>query len=250
MKVGEFQFANSTANCAVNLNNGGRLVSNAFWCNSEGGAKCDVNIDGGVIGSQGNQEVNFGLGNGGANRWTGVNIFVKEGGVTFDVPSNNLWVRLPLQSAAADDAGLRKTGAGVLVVMTNLVYKGSTTVSEGQVQFRYHNALPQTTLKLENGGIAAFSKYDGGNWENYTHTEQTFKRIEGNGRINYSKNVHVTESVAPSADGWLYFEWACDLNGDLEIEANANGMVINGITNGCGRIAWPRFERHLFRAVR
>ena len=245
LKVGEFQFANSTANCVVNLNNGGRLVSNAFWCNSEGGAECAVNIDGGVIGSQGDQEVNFGLGNGGVNRWTGVNIFVKEGGVTFDVPSNNLWVRLPLQSAAAEDAGFRKTGAGVLVVMTNLVYKGSTTVSEGQVQFRYHNALPQTTLKLENGGIAAFSKYDSSSWENYTHTEQTFKRIEGYGRLNYSKNVHVTESIAPSADGWIYFEWACDLNGDLEIEANANGMVIGGITNGCGRIAWPRFTMDL-----
>ena len=236
LKVGEFQFANSTANCVVNLNNGGRLVSNAFWCNSESGAECTVNIDGGVIGTQGNQEVNFGLGNGGANRWTGMNIFVKEGGVTFDVPSNIFWVRLPLQCAASDDAGFRKTGAGALVVTTNLAYKGSTTVAGGQAQFRYHNALPRTTLKLENGGIAAFSMYDSSSWENYTHTEQTFKRIEGNGRLNYSKNVHVTESVAPSANGHIYFEWACDLNGDLEIEGDANG---------CGRIVWPRFTMDL-----
>ena len=29
-------------------------------------------------------------------------------------------------------------------------------------------------------------------------------------------------------------------NGELEIDANASGMVVAGITNGCGRIAWQR----------
>ena len=224
MKVVTFQFANATTNCTVDLKSGGRLTTSEFWCN---GAECTVNIDGGVIGRHGSkQDVAFGL-DGGAARWTGVDVFVKEGGVTFDVPSNNLWVKLPLQSAAAQDAGLCKTGAGVLVVQTNLAYNGSTTVSGGTMQMRGHNLLPQTTLKLENGGIAAFSLYETGNWETYTHTEQTFKRIEGNGRINYSKNVRVTESIAPSVNGQIHFEWACDINGDFEIQGNAEG---------CGKI--------------
>ena len=220
LKVANFQFANSTTNCMVDIKNGGRLISSEFWCN---GAECTVNIDGGVIGRHGSkQDIAFGL-DGGAARWTNVNVVVKEGGVTFDVPSNNLWVKLPLQSAAAQDAGLCKTGAGVLVVQTNLAYKGSTTVSGGTMQVRGNNFLPQTTLRLENGRTAAFSMYDASSWQNYTHTEQTFKRIEGNGTVGYSRNVHVTESVAPSVNGRIYFEWACDINGDFEIQGNAEG---------------------------
>ena len=233
LKVATFQLGNSTQGCVINLNNGGRLISNEFWCNN--GTTCDVNIDGGVIGTQGTKDLSFGM-DGGAARWTGVNVFVKEGGVVFDVPGGNFWMKLPLQGVVAQDAGLRKIGAGTLVVTTNCTYKGDTTVEGGTVQFRLDNSIPATTLKLVNGGNAAFSKYDSSNWENYTHTEQTFKRIEGNGRINYSKNVHVTESVAPSVNGQIYFEWACDLNGDLEIEGDANG---------CGKIVWPRFTMDL-----
>jgi len=235
LKVSVFQLGNSTQGCVINLNNGGRLISNEFWCNN--GTTCDVNIDGGVIGTQGTKDLSFGL-DGGAARWTGVNVSVKEGGVVFDVPGGNFWMKLPLQGVVAQDAGLRKIGAGTLVVTTNCTYRGDTTVEGGTVQFRLDNSIPATTLKLVNGGNAAFSHYDSSNWQNYTHTAQTFTRIEGNGRVSYSKNVHVTESIAPSADGRIYFEWTCDLNGDLEIEANTNGMVIGGMTNGCGRIAW------------
>lgn len=222
MKVVGFQFANATANCTVDLKSGGRLISNEFWCNEGGG--CNVNIDGGVIGTQGNKDhVALGL-DGGAARWTGVNIFVKEGGVTFEVPTSGkvLWLRHPLQSAAESDAGLRKTGSGILVVETNCVFHGSTTVSGGSMQVRGNNFLPQTTLKLENRATAAFSLYNGSDYTQYTHTEQTFKRIEGNGTVGYSKNVHVTEALAPSVDGVLTFEWACDLNGDFEIQGNSN----------------------------
>ena len=221
MKVVTFQFANATANCTVDIKSGGRLITNEFWCNEGGG--CDVNIDGGILGTQGNKEhVALGL-EGGAARWIGVNIFVKEGGVTFDVPAKVLWLRHPLQSAAAQDAGLRKTGDGIIVVETNCVYNGATTVSGGTMQVRGNNFLPQTTLRLENGRTAAFSLYDGGSWTNYTHTAQTFKRIEGNGTVGYSRNVHVTEAVAPSVNGQIYFEWACDINGDFEIQGNAEG---------------------------
>ena len=231
LKVVNFQFANSTTNCTVDLKNGGRLISGEFWCN---GAKCTVNLDGGVIGRHGSkQDIAFGL-DGGASRWTGVDVFVKEGGVTFDVPSNNLWIKLPLQSAAEQDAGFRKTGSGILVVQTNCVFHGATTVASGTMQVRGHNMIPQTTLKLENRGTAAFCLYNASGtdaWQRHTQTEQTFKRIEGNGTVGYCKNVHVTESVAPSVNGYLTFEWACDLNGDLEIEGDANG---------CGKIYWAR----------
>jgi len=232
MRVVTFQFANDTkANSTVDLKSGGRLISNEFWCNETG--YCNFNIDGGVIGIQGNKEVAFGL-NGGVARWVHMNVFVKEGGVTFDVPSNNLWIKLPLQSAAEQDAGFRKTGSGILVVQTNCVFHGATTVAGGTMQVRGHNMIPQTTLKLENRGTAAFCLYNASGtdaWQRHTQTEQTFKRIEGDGTVGYCKNVHVTESVAPSVNGYLTFEWACDLNGDLEIEGDANG---------CGKIYWAR----------
>ena len=220
LKVSVFQLGNSTQGCVINLNNGGRLISNEFWCNN--GTTCDVNIDGGVIGTQGTKDLSFGL-DGGAARWTGVNVSVKEGGVVFDVPGGNFWMKLPLQGVVAQDAGLRKIGAGTLVVTTNCTYKGDTTVEGGTVQFRLDNSIPATTLKLVNGGNAAFSHYDSSNWQNYTHTAQTFTRIEGNGTVGYSRNVHVTEAVAPSVNGQIYFEWACDINGDFEIQGNAEG---------------------------
>ena len=238
LKVRTFQFANSTMGSTINLASGGMIVANEFWAHAAGG--CTVNLDGGGFGRQGTEtdiyfgSVNSTLAN--VTRFANVKLYAKEGGALVDVAEKNIWWRAPIMSGAANDGGLRKTGAGVLVVCTNFTYNGSTTVAGGTMQLRYQNALPQTTLKLENGAIAAFSMYDSSNWENYTHTEQTFKRIEGNGRINYSKNVHVTESIAPSVNGQIYFEWACDLNGDLEIEGDANG---------CGRIAWPRFTMDL-----
>ena len=48
-------------------------------------------------------------------------------------------------------------------------------------------------------------------------------RVEGNGTVSYSKNVHVTNSIAPSANGKIELEWACDLRGDYEICGNAEG---------------------------
>ncbi|MBR2838789.1 MAG: autotransporter-associated beta strand repeat-containing protein [Kiritimatiellae bacterium] len=238
LRVVTFQFANNNMSSMLHLKSGGKVVASEFWAHAAGG--CTVNLDGGGFGTHGEVgHIYFGTVDGAwanASRFANVKLYAKEGGALFDVPEKNLWMRAPIMSGAEHDGGFRKTGAGTLVVQTNFTYNGSTTVAGGTMQCRYQNALPQTTLKLENGGTAAFSLYDTGNWETYTHTEQTFRRIEGNGRVSYSKNVHVTESVAPSKDGQIYFEWACDLNGDLEIEGDANG---------CGRIVWPRFVLNL-----
>lgn len=241
ISVNTFQFANGTTSSTVNLNKGGKLTANEFWCNTTSGAT--INLDGGCIAiPEGTGHVTFGLY--GSTIWPLVTAYVKEGGLAFDVPSGRvLWLRFPIQSAAEQDDGFRKTGAGTLVVMTNCVYKGNTTVAGGQVQYRRDNAIPENTLKLETGGNPSFCLYDGTNvtnaegkviveaWTRHTHAAQTLKRIEGAGRVSYSSKVHVTESVAPSVDGLIIFEWACDLNGNLEIAGDANG---------CGRIAWDR----------
>ena len=54
--------------------------------------------------------------------------------------------------------------------------------------------------------------------------------MEGIGQVKWCENMHVTNSVAPSANGTVNFQRAFDLRGEYEIAADANGC-------GCIKVA-------------
>ncbi|MBR4613614.1 MAG: hypothetical protein IKO40_12970, partial [Kiritimatiellae bacterium] len=138
-----------------------------------------------------------------------------------------IWTR-PLVSDAAKDGGVRKYGTGILVFTHTNNYNGATCVESGGVQLRVDNALPPgSTVRLgaENAYIDGWSFTSPG-----VETVQWMHRVEGNGYLSACKNMHVTNSVAPSANGSIMFKQTCDLRGDYEIAADANGC-------GCIKVA-------------
>ena len=222
--VTNFQFANGSTSI-LNLKNGGMLASYQFWNN---GSTATVNFDGGGLRWFGSRDNCFTQGSAGtvAGDWGNTTLAVKEGGAVLDV-RRNLFLSKPLQSGAEHDGGLIKRGTAVLVLTTPMGYNGPTRVEAGTIQARVDNAIPVSTLILTNNGHIAFSKYDSDNYVNYTHTEQTLHRVEGSGTVEYCRNVHVTNSIAPSVGGTLTFEYPCEMAGDFEVKGDANG---------CGKI--------------
>ena len=147
---------------------------------------------------------------------------VGAGGAVFDASNGQpvFWTR-PLVSDAANDGGVRKFGTGILVFKHTNDYNGPTVVQSGGVQLRVDNALPPgSTVRLG----AADAYIDGGTFDNsHPYSEQWISRVEGIGQVKYCENMHVTNSVAPSANGTISFNKTFDLRGDYEIVADVNG---------------------------
>ena len=238
--VTNFQVANNTTS-TLNLNRGGTIVTSQFWSND--GATGIINFDGGCVCASDAGSLDFGLGLA-ASRWRNTQVWVKEGGAVFSTPTQNMWLKLPLRSGVEEgetDGGLTGfVGANTaLVVATNNFYTGRTLISGGgTLQMRVDNALPPgSTLVLSNGAWTAACKYDVnvfGSYANSSRTTQWLSRLEGDGHVNYSANMHVTNAVAPSicgtgdnGAGRLEFFQQCELRGDLEIR---------GDTERCGYI--------------
>ena len=158
----------------------------------------------------------------------GITFAVEEKGAVFDTSNGgNLWWPRPLVSGAAHDGGLRKIGAvsgsNVLILMNTNCYNGVTSIEGGGVQLRVDNALPPgTTLKM-SGNSPYIDAYTFESENPKRNTEQWLSRVEGSGQLRYCPNVHVTNAVAPSVNGTLVIHDACDLRGDYEIAADANG---------------------------
>ena len=226
IKVANFQLANSTTSI-LNLNSGGMLVTPKLWIHSAGTAT--INFDGGGIRYTGTKQYLTRDGSAGnLTDWANVTLLVKEGGAVFDT-TDHLYLDLPLTSGAVHDGGFIKRGRSdkALVIEVATTLNGPTRVESGTVQCRVDNALAPSTLILTNGSIAAFCKYDSG----YTRTVQTLNRIEGDGMLEYCDSLHVTNSLAPSVNGTLTFNYRCDISGDLEICGDANG---------CGKLEFVR----------
>ena len=226
--VTNFQVANGGTSI-LNLRSGGMLASYQLWNNN---SSATVNFDGGGIRWAGSREDCFTQGSKGTieGDWANTTLVVKEGGAVIDT-QRNLSLAKPLVSGAERDGGLVKRGSAVLLLRTAMAYNGPTRVEAGTIQARVDNAIPASTLVLTNGGHISFSKYDTSDHHTYTHVAQTLHRIEGNGTVEYCRNLHVTNSVAPGASGTLTFEYPANLNGDFEVCGDANG---------CGKLYFER----------
>ena len=158
-----------------------------------------------------------------------IKFVVGAGGAVFDASNGQpiFWTR-PLVSDAANDGGVRKFGSGILVFKHDNSYNGPTCVESGGVQLRVDNALPPgSTVRLG----AADAYIDGGTFDSsYPYSEQWIGRVEGLGQVKWCGNMHITNSVAPAANGTLDIQKALDLRGDYEIAADANGC-------GCIKVA-------------
>ena len=231
LRIGQGSISPTT----INLGKGGLLCPSSLRIEPSNAQDVTFNFDGGRIQSRSGSSA-F-IENATHANWSGVTFRAMAGGAVFDTTNGqHIWWNRPIVSGMDHDGGLTVKGRGddySCVLQRVCSYNGVTRVDRGRLQVRAQNGLPQTTLVLTNGGVAAYCLYDGANnnWLLHTQTEQTHVRIEGNGQLSYCKNLHVTQAVAPSVDGRLLFDWACDLRGDLEIEGDANG---------CGKIAWTR----------
>lgn len=158
--------------------------------------------------------------------WANVAFVVGEKGAVFDSTNGKdiYWSRpLVADDGAADDGGLRVTGAGAssgLVLSAACTYGGTTVVENATLDVRVDGALPSgTTLRLSDGVLAA------------NGTVQTLVRIEGSGGVTGGSRVSVTGSVAPSAGGTLSLP-DCTLSGSFEILGNASGCGCIAVAAG------------------
>ncbi len=158
----------------------------------------------------------------------GITFAVGEKGAVFDTSTGvNLWWSRPLVSGVVHDGGLRKIGAAsgsnILILMNTNCYNGVTSIEGGGVQLRVDNALPPGTTLRMSGNSPYIDAYTFESESPKRNTEQWLSRVEGSGQLRYCPNVHVTNSIAPSLNGTLVIHDACDLRGDYEIAADANG---------------------------
>lgn len=159
---------------------------------------------------------------------SGITFAVGEKGAVFDTSNGiNLWWSRPLVSGAEHDGGLRKIGAdsgsNILILMNTNCYNGVTSIEGGGVQLRVDDALPRGTTVRMSGNSPYIDAYTFDSASPARHTEQWLDRLEGSGELRNCSNVHVTNSIAPSVDGALVIKDTCDIRGDYEIAADANG---------------------------
>ena len=234
---GEFLVAdlrvNSRTASQVNLNEGGLIAVNRILVYM-GTNQAKFLFNGGRIQSRAGRE-GFLVSDSSSpteDQWNAtIKFAVGAGGAVFDASNGQpiFWTR-PLLSDVAQDGGVRKFGSGILVFKHANNYNGPTSVESGGVQLRADNALPPgSTVRL--GAVDAY--IDGGTFDNsHPYSEQWISRVEGIGQVKYCENMHVTNSVAPSANGAISFNKPFDLRGDYEIAADANGCSCIEVAQG------------------
>ena len=166
-----------------------------------------------------------------------------EKGAVFDTGNaQNIWWKRPLVSDAEHDGGVRKIGDvasanNTLVFLTTNCYNGVTCVEGGGIQLRKDNALPPGS-KLRLAKSDAYINANTFDSESPARdTVQWLSRVEGKGNLLGCSNMHVTNSIAPSVGGTLVFHVRCDLRGDYEIAADANGCGLLDVRSASQSIA-------------
>ena len=217
----------------VYLGEGGLICADKLFLDSDD-RRCDFRFDGGFVqarsatGKAADRQLTYMSTN--DVRWAGTTFRVMEKGAGFDTGNGKVlfWGR-PLESGVEGgaDGGVRKVSDGICVFMTANFYTGPTSVEGGTLQVRADNALPPgSTLRLSNGAKVELSTLDNDGDMN-RHTTQWLSRVEGDGVVNSTLNLHVTNAVAPAVDGVVKFQHdrfePFDLRGDFEIVGNSNG---------------------------
>lgn len=232
--IGTLRIASGYAS-QVNLNEGGLIAATRMTISPSGSNQAKFLFNGGRLQSRGGREdflASASSSAGTEEQWNGsVKFAVGAGGAVFDTSNGQhiFWTR-PLLSDTANDGGVRKFGSGILVFKHANNYNGPISVESGGVQLRADYALPPgTTVRLG----AADAYIDGGTFDNsHPYSEQWISRVEGIGQVKYCENMHVTNSVAPSANGAISFNKPFDLRGDYEIAAAANGCSCIEVAQG------------------
>ena len=214
--VGTLYPSMSATKSEVFLNEGGLMRVNTLF--PDGTPKFDFHFNGGTFealtaspfeGSKWNSDTRF---------------LVDEKGAVFSVADGKtLWWQRPLESGAASDGGVRKTASNSTLLFKKAnTYNGPTQVDGGALFCLVDGALPSgTKVKLANG-----ARVDCYTFDQETPSRSTtnwVSRVEGDGTMEFSSQLHVTNSIAPSTSGTIRFTHVCDLRGDLEIATDAEG---------------------------
>lgn len=146
--VTNFQVSFGGSASILNLGEGGVLETSQFGIQANSSAT--VNFDGGTIRTRGSA-IGLGANDATASRWNDVALYAREGGAVFDAAAGDIYLRIPLQSGAAADGGLRKTGPATLVVSANCTYNGATRIDEGTLRLAEVQSL---SGELKIGGDA------------------------------------------------------------------------------------------------
>jgi autotransporter-associated beta strand protein len=113
---------------------------------------CRIDFDGGGV--RAIAGVGSFFGNSSAE-WPNVPVYVHEGGAVFDSNGYNIGVHLPLTSAAANDGGLTKKGAGTLTLSKANTYNGPTRVLGGKVTFQAAAGFPGGDIEIDAEELAS-----------------------------------------------------------------------------------------------
>ncbi len=155
--------ANGEPRAEVSVTTGGVLKLDKFRVDSANAPhSCGIlNLDGGVVVSQRNEE-NF-LGKSGTSAlettWQSkILVRAGAGGAIIDTEAYSVTVKAPLRSGAAADGGLVKRGAGTLIMASTNSYNGATRVESGQLVFTHVDGLPPGALEFSAGAVASEDK--------------------------------------------------------------------------------------------
>ena len=211
------------------LDEGGLIKANVLTVDPSNNARCVFRFNGGRLQSRDGRQSFFASATEQAmteEKASLLTFAVGEKGAVFDTSNGqNLWWSRPLVSDAAHDGGLRKIGAesgeNILILSHTNRYNGVTSIEGGGVQLRVDNALPPGTTVRLSGNASYIDAYSFDSSDRAT--EQWIGRLEGSGEIRSCANVHVTNSISPNVNGSLAFRNNCELRGDYEIAADANG---------------------------
>ena len=185
----------------IHLNEGGILRANSIYIQESEAQKVLFRFNGGAVQAR-NASIAF-ITNPTTSRYGKARFAVGEKGAVFDTSNGQAlsWSR-PLVSDAEVDGGVRKFGAGTLVLTTTNAYNGATSIESGLLQVRKDKGIPSgTTLRLSGSGV--LDCYTGDSETPARATTNYLGRVEGSGSITHSENLHVSGAIAPSAGGTI-----------------------------------------------
>ena len=201
----------------VYLATGGVMRINGFGIDVNASPRGQLDFDGGLLVARtSNQSFT-----GGSAQWLeSINAYVLAGGLIVS-NDNQVFFKLPLQSAAEHDGGVQKWGAGEFALVGENTFNGPVVIHQGSfILGRHDTTLPETAVVnvRSHGTFSANGQ------------RQVIARLEGGGRIDHRSAVlTVNGTVAPHGDdpddpvGTITFASASTLAGDLEIGGNTNG---------------------------
>lgn len=134
----------------VNILTGGVVRLQRFGIDSNTKPCGVVNLDGGTLVARTVTTNFFGTCH---PTWTNIFFRVCAGGAVIDSAGKAISINNPLHSAAADDGGLTKKGAGTLTVVNTNGYNGVTCIDGGQLVFSDADGYPGGDLAFTGNAV-------------------------------------------------------------------------------------------------